>query len=252
MNITSNRLTAFFTHFLLSLVIFSAFILTLLYFWYPKPFFSASGGWQGLKIVALIGLVLGPVLTLIVFNKNKPYKELRNDISVIVALQMSALLWGIYTVHEQRPVAAVYWDGTFYTVTAADIINQDLSLEILDEYGDNFPVYLFAPHPQTPEQWQPVLDRMKNDKVPPFQQPELYTNLEGNYSEIFRSNIDIAEVISTNQEMHEELEEVLRQTGTRLHDNYYISMTSKYRNIILVFDQSNTLIGTISAPFKEG
>ena len=248
---TSNRFTAFFAHFLLSLVIFSAFILTLLYFWYPEPFFSASGGWQGLKIVALIDLVLGPVLTLIIFNKNKPYKELRNDISIIVALQMSALMWGIYTVHAQRPVAAVYWDGAFYTVTAADILNQDLSLDILKAYGDDFPMYLFTPYPANPEEWQPVIERMKKNKLPPFQQPELYTNLEGNHSKIFRHSIDIDEVISTNQEMHEELEEVLLQTGTQLHDNYYIPMNSKYRNVILVFDRSNSLIGTISAPFKN-
>lgn len=248
---TSNRFFAFITHFFLSLIIFSAFILVLLYVWYPEPFFTASGGWQGLKIVALIDLVLGPVLTLIVFNKNKPYKELRNDISLIVLLQMSALGWGIYTVQTQRPVAAVYWDGTFYTVTAADIFNQDLSLDILKAYGDDFPMYLFTPYPANPEEWQPVIERMKKSKLPPFQQTELYKSLEGNHGEIFKHSIDIEEIITNNQEMRKELEGVLLQTGTQLHDNYYIPMYSKYRNVILIFDSSNSLIGTISAPIKS-
>ena len=248
---TSNRFIAFSTHFLLSLVIFSVFILTLLYLWYPEPFFTASGGWQGLKIVALIDLILGPVLTFIIFNKNKAYKELRNDIIIIVVLQMSALMWGVYTVHAQRPVAVVYWDSMFYTVSAADIINQGLSVDILDTYGNNLPVYLYTPYPETPEERQPIVERMKNNKIPPFQQTELYTSMEGNHSKIFQHSLDIDEVISSNQEMHEELKEVLRQTGTQLHDNHYMRLNSKFRNIVLIFDQSNSIIGTISAPFKN-
>jgi len=201
--------------------------------------------------VALIDLVLGPILTFIVFNKNKSYKELRNDISLIVLLQLSALGWGIYTVQTQRPVAAVYWDGTFYTVTAADILNQDLSLDVLKAYGDDFPIYLFTPYPANQKEWQPVLERMKYKNLPPFQQTELYTSLEGNHDEIYEHRIDIEEIIAHNQEMHEELEGILLQTGTQLHDNYYIPMYSKYRNVILVFDSSSSLIGTISAPLKS-
>lgn len=248
---TNSRFIAFITHFLLSLVIFSAFILTLLYFWYPEPFFTASGGWQGLKIVALIDLVLGPVLTLIIFNKKKPYKELRNDIIIIITLQMSALTWGVYTVHAERPVAIVYWDGMFYTVSAADITNQNLSLDILDTYGNDYPVYLYTSYPDTPEEWQPIIERMKNNHIPPFQQTELYAGLQGNHSKIFQHGLDIDEVISSNPEMHKELKEILRQTETQLHDNYYLRLNSKFRNIILIFDQSNSVIGTVSAPFKN-
>src|SRR5210317_459647 len=112
------KLIASALHFTVSLIIFSVFIYILLIHWYPSPYFTASGGWQGLKIVVLVDLVLGPLLTFIVFNKKKSRLELTIDLSLIVGLQLAALVWGIVTVYQQRPLAIVFWDDRFYTVPA--------------------------------------------------------------------------------------------------------------------------------------
>lgn len=69
------KITATTNHLLLSVVIFSLLFGILIFFWYPSPYFSASGGWEGLKIAAAVDLVLGPILTLIVFNTKKANKN---------------------------------------------------------------------------------------------------------------------------------------------------------------------------------
>ena len=72
MEIIKQKALASSIHFFASLLVFSIFVYVLLTQWYPEPFFNASGGWQGLKLVILVDLVLGPLLTLIVYNRKKP------------------------------------------------------------------------------------------------------------------------------------------------------------------------------------
>lgn len=62
-------------HFLWSLIIFLVVVILLVFFWYPVPNFNASGGWQGLKIAASVDLVLGPLLTFVIFNPKKSKSE---------------------------------------------------------------------------------------------------------------------------------------------------------------------------------
>ena len=69
------RLTAALAHFLLSLIVFLVVVIVLVLFWYPEPHFNASGGWQGLKIAASIDLILGPLLTFVIFNPKKSKSE---------------------------------------------------------------------------------------------------------------------------------------------------------------------------------
>ncbi|MEJ2399037.1 MAG: hypothetical protein P8Z67_12590, partial [Gammaproteobacteria bacterium] len=99
------KLKAFASHLGISFLIFLIILYFIIFKWYPFPFFSTDGGWQGIRIIIGVDLVLGPLLTLIVFKPGKP--GLKFDLSVIAIMQAGALAWGIWTVHHQRPIAAV-------------------------------------------------------------------------------------------------------------------------------------------------
>ncbi len=75
-----------------------------------------DGGWQGLRLLLGVDLVLGPLLTLIVYRAGKP--GLRFDLTAIGIIQATCLAAGIWIVHGERPLAMVYSDGSFYSVTA--------------------------------------------------------------------------------------------------------------------------------------
>ena len=66
-------------------------------------------------MLILIGVdvVLGPLLTLVVFNPAK--KSLRIDLAVIAALQVAALVYGISVIAQARP-AYVVFAGDRFTV----------------------------------------------------------------------------------------------------------------------------------------
>lgn len=244
------RLCALLIHFSLSLTIFSLLLYVLLTLWYPAPFFSASGGLQGIKIAALVDLVLGPALTFVVYNRKKSARELRTDLSLIIFMQLTALFWGANTIYQQRPVAAVFWESEFYTVPAAALEEQGISVESLQQFSDQYPAYIYAEKPETPEQWKPVLDKIKNQNLPPHHQIELYRPLHDHMQDIYQHALDIDEITSRNAKIKSRLQQLLADTGSRQYENKYIGMASKYQNIILVFN-NDRMIAAISVPLND-
>jgi len=109
---------AFLLHLGLSAAAFAAALLIFVWLWYPLPYFVADGGWQGLRLLGAVDLVLGPLLTLVVYRQSKSRRQLRFDYACIGALQLGALLLGLWAVHGQRTELVVFADGRFYTIDA--------------------------------------------------------------------------------------------------------------------------------------
>jgi hypothetical protein len=161
------RLTAAFVHFLLSLSLFALFVGVLLLVCYPAPYFSASGGWQGLQLVAAVDQVLGPLCTLILFNPRKSARELRTDIGLVVLLQVLALVYGVKPVYEQWPVAVVFLDSSFYTVPALAITSRGVPLSQLAQFGEHFPVYVYASRPESGPDFERFVQAVEQLQIPP-------------------------------------------------------------------------------------
>ncbi|MFZ9040028.1 MAG: hypothetical protein ACO3DT_18465, partial [Gammaproteobacteria bacterium] len=101
--ITKLKATA--VHLSLSLVVFIYLVYQIYYNWYPQPYFAIDGGWQGIQIIAAVDLVLGPLITFLIFDLGKSRRENLFDLSVILIIQLGALFYGIAQVYNQRPVA---------------------------------------------------------------------------------------------------------------------------------------------------
>lgn len=249
--LSPNRFTAAGTHFLCSVAIFVVLVGVLLFFWFPNPYFSAAGGWQGLRIVAAVDLVLGPLITLIIFNVKKPRKELATDIAVVVFIQLAALVWGLKAVYEQRPVAVAFLDNSFYTVPAAALNKQGIDLKELAPFGSKKPVFVFVEKPYQGADFERFTREGQQEGTPPHEQVWLYRDIQANMSRIQRSSLDIEEIMVVNAGMKSDVEKLLEETHTELLSNYYISLTSRYRNVVLVFTAEGTLLGSVNAPYKE-
>jgi hypothetical protein len=80
---------------------------------------SAEGAWNIIGIVLSVDVTLGPLLTFVVFQAGK--KGLKFDLTFIAAVQISALIYGMYTLWQPRPVyiAAL---GHRFDVVAANVV----------------------------------------------------------------------------------------------------------------------------------
>lgn len=120
-----SRWKAFAIHFSISLLIGATILALLFWVWYPAPYFAASGGKNLTLILLGVDLVLGPLLTLVVFKAGK--KSLRFDLSVIALLQVAALAYGLHVIVQARPVFIVAAIDRFNLVAANEIEAADLA-----------------------------------------------------------------------------------------------------------------------------
>ncbi len=128
----SPRIKAFFIHLLISVCVISIFMGVVLFIWYPFPFDFFYSPFDVLKIVLSVDLVLGPLLTLVLYNVKKKTSELRMDISLVVLLQLTAFIWGAYVTYTSRPVVLVYSNGTFYMLARDELDLSQLKRKELD------------------------------------------------------------------------------------------------------------------------
>lgn len=116
-----SRLTAAAVHLGVSLLVAALAALLVFQIWYPYPYNEISGGRELFLLIVAVDVVLGPLLTLAVFNTAKRRRELVLDVSIIAALQAAALAYGLWTVFIARPVYLVHEVDRFQVVVAADI-----------------------------------------------------------------------------------------------------------------------------------
>ena len=122
-----DRLKASGIHFGLSLVVAALAALLVFGIWYPYPYSEISGGRELFLLVITVDVILGPLITLAVFNRKKPPAELRRDLAVVVLLQLAALGYGLWTVYVARPVHMVFEIDRFRVVHVIDVPEEMLA-----------------------------------------------------------------------------------------------------------------------------
>jgi hypothetical protein len=135
-----NRYQAFAVHMAISLVIFFILLVCVTQYWYQGILFDTGNGWKAIGIIIGIDLILGPLLTLIVFNHNK--RSLKFDLWVIALLQAAALIYGTWTIHQTRPIALAFINNSFLTLYANSDIAKNVQNKI-DTLETNQLYYLF-------------------------------------------------------------------------------------------------------------
>lgn len=95
--------------------------------WYPYPYRETSGGRALFQLVVLVDIIVGPLVTLAVFDVRKPWRVMRRDLAVIAVLQLAALGYGLWTVYAARPVHLVFEYHRFQVVHAVDVSPERLA-----------------------------------------------------------------------------------------------------------------------------
>jgi hypothetical protein len=94
--------------------------------WYPYPYREVSGGRELFLLLVAVDVVMGPLLTLAIFDRRKSNKILRRDLTVIGLLQIMALAYGLWTMLLARPVHLVFELNRFQVVHAVEVSPESL------------------------------------------------------------------------------------------------------------------------------
>ena len=178
-------------HLGLSAIVFVVALYLILVQWYPGFHFLVDGGWRGVKIMAGVDLVLGPTLTLIIFNPFKARRLILIDLACIALVQLGALVWGFYAVHSQRPVVVSYYEGAFLSVTAQPLAIEEKPADFAEQFSDRRPPWVYVRPPQDDqEQARAALQEM-HGKVALHEDPFFFERLDQHWAEVAQHAVTV-------------------------------------------------------------
>ncbi len=107
---------------LLASMLVAALIAALVFgLWYPAPYRTLSGGLHLFALLVAVDVSLGPLATAVVSRPGKSAREWRMDVGLIVLLQLAALGYGVWTLHQARPVYMAFEIDRLRVVSAVDV-----------------------------------------------------------------------------------------------------------------------------------
>jgi len=238
--ITKLKATA--VHLSMSIVVFLYLAYQIYYNWYPEPYFSVDGGWAGIRLVGAVDLVLGPLITFLVFDLRKSRRAILFDLTVIAVIQFAALSYGIYSTYTQRPVAVVVLDQFFYSSTMEQYADTLESASELQRFSDEKPPIIYSDFPLDREGLDEVQRIKVEDKV-----------LENAQIHLYRPSSELLPALQKRQIMAQELvdsdglrqtySDWLQQNGKSADEALILRFSGRYDNAWLVFDLEGRLIG---------
>jgi hypothetical protein len=160
------RLRASGLHLLGSVVVLGAFLWLVYGYWYMNPFQVIYSTVDVVKILVLVDLILGPLLSLIVFNIAKPRAELVRDLAIILVFQISALAWGAYVTYSVRPQFVVFAGSHIHIVSSREIYMNELPADIRPRSWYEPPVAVSIKRPQSEEERKQLVLDLLDGKVP--------------------------------------------------------------------------------------
>jgi hypothetical protein len=193
------RLVASGVHLSLSAVIAGLAALLVFWIWYPNPYAEIAGGRELFVILVAVDVVLGPLITLIIFNRAKPVTELRRDLAVVVVIQFVALAYGLWTMFVARPV---------HTVFEYDRLRPQ-GISAMPVTGPT--MLALRPFKSADESYKATLAALNG--VPLSAQPDLWQPYPLGRSEVLKAAKPVAELMNKYPASRNEIERVLLATG---------------------------------------
>ncbi len=234
------RLKASGIHFSASLLIFLALLGLIYYVWYPQALFWSDGGIQGVKILIGVDLVLGPLLTLLIYNPTKTRKHIIMDLSVIILIQLSAMAWGVHNIYSQRPVTLVADEGILHPMTQPIYSEQLVEYESLS--SGSIPAVVYSRNPQNTDEQTGLISYSMIENIPKWQVGFLHEPAAKHMDAIRKMSVDVAQRFKNAPAVYDAYQQIRAQYGDEL---IYLRFEGRYGNSIIAVNESGEIVSSI-------
>ena len=205
--------------------------------WYPDFYFEASAGWGVLKILLMVDVVLGPLITLIIFKSGKP--GLRFDLSVLAFLQLSALAYGASVIYENRPLYLVFAVDRFEIIPAGAIDVSEIKEPELLTSPDNLPPMVFASPPEDPEERGEIAMEVIMGGRDIELRPALYSPFTEHVDVVLSKGLDIAALMQRDEKSRQQIDEFIAAQNSEPGNYSYYPLIGKNKDMLAVLSGSD-------------
>lgn len=236
------KLVASSWHLLISLIVASILFGLFYFVWYPFPLFKAIGGDSIFLLLLAVDVTLGPLLTAVVYRKGK--RTLKFDLTVIAALQLCALAYGVATLLVARPVfiAAL---GHRFDLIQANEVNVSGASSKSARLSFTGPIIVGTKTPTDPKEREEFM--FGGDDLGNF--PKHHQPIENMRDEILKNSQPISDLRKFNSTESEEIERWLKQHDVTEDAVRYQGLRARSMDMAVIFDATTGRVIGI-APFR--
>jgi hypothetical protein len=223
-------------HLLISIAVAVGVLALMLSLWYPGPLFEAAGGNDLLFILVGVDVVVGPLITLVIFRSGK--RGLKFDLAVIGALQIGALVYGLHAVYLARPAFIVFVADQFQVASVAQLDPEELAKAKYPEFRQpplGGPLLAFAVLPTDPREFrESVILGAAGHDLQEF--PRLFVPYAGRTAEVLAKSWTLARARSLEPQAAKIVDAWLAQSGTREDDVRYVRLRARRAWMAVLID----------------
>jgi hypothetical protein len=225
------------------MVLLGSASLLLIQLYYPAPLYELEGLQSVLQIFVGVDIVVGPLLTLLVYKQGK--KNLVFDLLVIAMLQATAFTYGAYQFYQARPAYIVWTESQFHLVSVSDIKVQDLKHQELLPNFTKGPQWIGAKAANAEQHKGIVMGELFGGTVGIKYMAEFYVPYQGVLAYISQQ-IDYERQYQTLNTESAELNDILQQANLLSDQVWAIKINGKAVSYWAIVDvEQQTVVGYV-------
>ena len=215
-------------HFVFSAILAAACAALVYLLWYPAPLGAMSGVSDLFLLVLAVDVVLGPLVTLVVFNTRKPRAELVRDLTLVVLVQLGALGFGMWTVFAGRPVHGVFEYDRIRVVHANEIPEEFMNrvppgMDALPLTGPT--LLALRPFKDNSEQTSAIFAALGGVQM--SARPELWIDYKKATPEILKAAKPVAALMAAQPAFAAPLQQALADHHRSMDNTVYLPLASR-------------------------
>lgn len=243
------KLKASIIHLLISILLVGLIIGSILFFFFPKLFINISDFKEVASIIITVDLILGPLLTFVVFQPKK--KTLKFDLSVIASIQIVALLYGAFALYQVHPVYVTFNIDRFTLVSARDAEPEKAKYNEYNISKLGSAKLAFAKMPDETEKRNDVLLTAALGGDDLESREEYYEPYENHIDQVLAKAIDNETIVESAQ-TDKKLKNFISKHKDKINDLAFLPLNTQKKDAIIVLDKKTALpVATINTdPWK--
>jgi hypothetical protein len=234
-------------HFCASTCLLLAVVGALYLGWYRWPGWYLASMLTVLPITVGVDAALGPLMTFIIANPNKPRRELARDIAIIGVVQLTALVYGAQTLWHGRPLYYAFSVGQLEVVQASDLDPAEVAfarqqkLELAPHWY-SLPRWIYAPLPADEKKSGDIIRSTITGGSDVTDMPRYFQPWANSFPELRKDLKKVDDWGYFSKKEKTLLKERMQERGFAVDAAATIPLTGRDRPLLAVFDLSTLKI----------
>ncbi len=234
------KIKAFIIHFAISTFFILNFLAIVFFLWYPSPYLTLEGGNYIIAILIGVDLVLGPILTFVVYKPGK--KGLLLDLCIIAFIQVIAFAYGALTIYTERPQYIAFTVDRFILIPASSINTDELTEPSLFNSPFNKPRFVYVDKVKDPKRKKEIILNALEGGKDIERYPEFYRKYNIHFADIIKSEhqLSVNKILDQTPSIKNRVTQIENEFQVKREQLVFYPIKGNEKVMIIVLNKENS------------